>query len=178
VNDVGEPLLYAATDPLTALYEIHAEPGDLVAMSFFRTTRRILALDMAEDITVKNLGKGDQRKLAMIMRFLIGTFSQKVPSNEPFRYIAPDLVAKEIFNPYSDIYACWCYKSVADPRDLPSSRNLALRASTAKILIDYKFTHIVRINPDRGPVGEHEVVTLLQRAPSIDELISVPSAVG
>lgn len=178
VNDVGEPLLYTASDPLTALYEIHAEPGDLVAMSLFRSTRRIIAVDMAEDITVRNLGRGDQRKLAMIMKFLIGIFSQKVPSSEPFRSIAPDLVAKEIFNPYPDIYAGWCYRSVADPRGLPLSKNLALRASTARGLIDYKFTQVVRINSDLGPVGEHKVVTLLEKSTSSDKLTFVSSAVG
>lgn len=177
VNDIHEPLLYTAFDPLTALYEIRAEPGDLVALSFFRTTRRSFVIDIAEDITVENLGKGDRRKLEMIMKFLITVFSQKVPSNESFRYMAPDLVAKEIFNPYPEIYVGWLYKSLADPRNLPISRNVALRGSTAADLVDYKYTQIARINPDRGVEGEPEPITALQREdPSSDKLVPVPSA--
>lgn len=178
VNDAGEPLLYTALDPLTALYEVHAEPGDLVAMSLFRTARRVLAVDMAEDVTVKGLGRGDQRKLAMIMKFLIGIFSQKIPSGESFRYIAPDLIAKEMFNPYPDIYAGWWYKSVADPRVLPLSKNLALRSSPAKNLIEYKFSQLVRIDPKVGPAGKHEIVSLLQKEASTSRLIPVSSAIG
>lgn len=162
VNDLGEPLLYTASNPLTAAFEVHAQPNDLIAMSHFRTTRRVLAVDMASDITVAGLRMVEQRKLGLIMQFLESVFSQRVPPSASYRYIAPDLVAKEIFNPFPDLYTGWCYRSVADTRGVSWAKNLALKGSMAPDFVQYMNTQVVRVDPAEGLLGRHQVLSLLQ----------------
>lgn len=175
LNDVGEPLLYTASNALTAVHEIHAGPGDLVALSVFKSSRRIMAVDMSSEAKLMELRKGDRRKLEIIMKFLVGMFSQKIPTSDPSRYITPDLIAKELFSPYPDIYSGWWYKSVADPRDSVEVSNLALRGSTAADLVDYQFTHIIDVKALTESGAGNKLVAELRQAPGSDRLERVPS---
>ncbi|WP_461171153.1 RES family NAD+ phosphorylase [Arthrobacter sp. Z1-15] len=170
LNDVGEPLLYTAVHPLTAVHEIHAGQGDLIALSEFKSSKRIMAVDMSSEATVQGLRKGDRRKLAIIMKFLVGNFSQKIPSGAPSRYMAPDLIAKELFNPYPDIYSGWWYKSIADPRNGAGQYNLALRASAAEDLVEYQQTQIIDVQALNESGDGAKVLATLKQIPGSDRL--------
>ncbi|MHA7275731.1 RES domain-containing protein [Arthrobacter sp. Hz1] len=173
VNDAGEPLLYTALDPLTAGLEIHAKPGDLIAMSLFRSSHRILAIDMTTEARIPGLRKGNRRKLQVIMQFLGELFSQKVPTSDPARYITPDLVAKEFFNPDPTLFHGWWYTSVADSRNIVTSKNLSIRGDVAETLVDYKHTQVVRVDEVTGVSGENKTVAVLKKDLTSDRLISV-----
>lgn len=174
LNDVGEPLLYTAINPLTAVYEIHAGQGDLIALSEFKSSRRIMAVDMSTEATIKNLRKGDRRKLEMIMKFLVGNFSQRIPLDAPVRYMAPDLIAKELFNPYPEIYSGWWYKSIADQRSGTDQYNLALRGSVAENLVEYQQTQIIEVEALHESGEGATVVAELRQVPGSDRLERVP----
>ncbi|WP_363321887.1 hypothetical protein [Arthrobacter burdickii] len=157
---------------MTAAFEIQAQPGNLVAMTQFRTASRVLALDLAADITVKGLTMAEQKKLSMIMSFLEGIFSQANPTNNGSRYIAPDLIAKEIFNPFPDLFTGWRYKAIADTRGLPWTVNLALKSVPAKDLLEHVRTDIVEIDPNDGINGRHRIIVSLILAPNRVDLVS------
>ncbi|BBE21328.1 hypothetical protein MN0502_02110 [Arthrobacter sp. MN05-02] len=177
VNDVGEPLLYTALDPLTAGLEIHAEAGDLVALSLFRSRRRILAIDMTTQATISGLRKSSRRKLQTIMQFMNDLFSQEIPSSASGRYITPDLVAKEFFNPDPTLFSGWWYRSVADPREIVTAKNLSIRGDVARTLVEYKHTQVARVGAG-GIGGENQAVAVLVKDSRSTKLIFVPSAEG
>jgi Flp pilus assembly protein TadD len=149
LNDVGEPLLYASANGATALYEVRAEPGDLVAVTRFKVATPFLSMHLSARIEEPELSFLSQRKLRLITRFVEEVFAQEIPADESHRYIAPDLLAKEFLNMPSKLDG-WTYRSVADPRvENLSAINTCIRGERAKYLIEYVGTDIVEISsPD------------------------------
>jgi Flp pilus assembly protein TadD/RES domain-containing protein len=169
LNDSGEPLLYTAVNGATALYEVRAKPGDMVALTRFRVTRQFQSMWLAGAIDEPGLSLASQRKLSPIMRFIEGVFTQEVRSDESHRYIAPDLLAKEFFNVPTKIDA-WTYRSVADPADDLGAVNTCIRGERAKELLEYVGTDILdirstdmrRVQPRLGSLGpSHKTDRLL-----------------
>lgn len=144
LNDAAEPLLYTAVNGATALYEVRAKPGDLVALTRFRVTHEFKSMWLAGAIEEPGLSLASQRKLNLITRFIEAVFTQEVHPDESHRYIAPDLLAKEFFNMPTKIDA-WTYRSVADPADGLGAINTCVRGERAKELLEYVGTHILNI---------------------------------
>ncbi|MFJ6028718.1 tetratricopeptide repeat protein [Pseudarthrobacter sp. NPDC092424] len=155
LNDVGEPLLYTAANGATALYEVKAKPGDIVAVSRFRVAHPFRSMQLSARIDEPDISFLSQRKLALIIRFVEEVFNQKIESDESHRYIAPDLLVKEFLNMPTELDG-WTYRSVADPRaNQPFALNTCIRGERAKTLLRYSGTDIVEISsPDmfRGHV--------------------------
>lgn len=144
LNDVGEPLLYTAVNGATALYEVRATPGDLVALTRFRVTKEFQTIWLAPDIKEPGLPLGSQTKLRFITQFVEGIFTQQIATDDSHRYIAPDLLAKEYFNLPTQMDA-WTYRSVADPGNSPEAVNTCIRGEKAKELLRYVGTDILEI---------------------------------
>ncbi|MFJ6283555.1 tetratricopeptide repeat protein [Pseudarthrobacter oxydans] len=146
LNDVGEPLLYASANGATALYEVRAEPGDLVAVTRFRVATPFLSMALSARLEEPELSFLSQRKLRLITRFIEEVFTQDIPADESHRYIAPDLLAKEFLNMPSKLDG-WTYRSVADPRgENLWAVNTCIRGECAKSLLEYEGTDIIEVS--------------------------------
>lgn len=153
LNNIGEPLLYTATNGATALFEVRAKPGDLVAVSRFRVVKPFLSMALSARIDEPELSFLSQRKLGLITRFIEDVFTQEIGSDESHRYMAPDLLAKEFLNFHTKLDG-WTYRSVADPREeVLSAVNTCIRGERAKDLLAYTGTDIIEVTTLRmeGP---------------------------
>lgn len=172
LNDVGEPLLYTAANPVTALHEVRAKPGDLVAVTHFRVVNAFLAINLSASIDEPSFSFLSQRKLGIMTQFVEDVFTQEIPSDETHRYIAPDLLAKEYFNMPTKLDG-WIYRSVADPRiEIFSAVNTCIRGERARNLLRYVKTDIVEI-ASFDLIGPHRRLRSLGPGEGTNELLPV-----
>lgn len=159
-NDAGESLFYASRNGATALHEVRAKPGDIIAVSQFRVTQTFSTMDLSVRIEEPTLSFLSQRKLKLLLNFIEGVFTQEIPSEASHRYIAPDLLAKEIFGIQGNNEG-WTYRSVADKnRENISAVNVCIRGESARSLVKYVGTDIVHIEAKNLYLNHPRLVAL------------------
>lgn len=144
-NDVGESLFYASRNGATALHEVRAKAGEIIAISQFKVKHSFSTMDLSVRIEEPALSFLSQRKLKLLLQFIEGIFTQEIPAEASHRYMAPDILAKEIFNIQAGNEG-WTYRSVADKnRENIDAVNVCIRGERARDLVKYVGTDIIHI---------------------------------
>jgi len=134
LNAQSEPLLYTAGAQSTAFYESRIKPGDLFAMSKFRTRSRFPVTRIGDPDKIVGLTVIEQEKLSVMLQFIEDVFTQKAGPEESHIYRAPERLAKIYFDYPPELARGWIYRSIADPSGF--GRNLCLRPADGHELLE------------------------------------------
>lgn len=173
LNTAGESLLYTAVGvPRTAAFEVRAKAGDLVAMTEYKVTSQFNALRIGDEFLPDGLSLKGRHKLGIIMKFLEDIFTQRSIPEETHKYIAPELVTKDLWDLPASEFQAWSYTSLADPSG--TGWNLCFRPALAQNLLAYVKTDIVKIVADPADGDDtfkHEVIKTLAKDPASGQLV-------
>lgn len=157
LNVAEESLLYtAASIPLTAAVESRARPGELVAMTRFHVIKPFNVVHIGGVPPWVSLNVKRTRKLKEIMDFVESVFQQKYDASDEARYVATEIVAKEMYGLDPVQFPAWGYQSVL--ADNPLAYNVCLRPDVARSLLQHVWTDIIRVGPfAKSLEGQHRI---------------------
>jgi hypothetical protein len=157
LNVANESLLYtAASIPLTAAVEARVRPGELVAMTRFNVIQPFNLVHIGGVPSWVSLNVKRTRKLKVIMDFVESIFQQKYDASDEARYVATEIVAKEMYGLDPVQFPAWGYQSVR--ANNPLAYNVCLRPDVARSLLQHVWTDIIRVGPfAKSLEGQHRI---------------------
>ncbi len=126
LNREGEPVLYLADSPLTAIKETHLQVSDLFYLMVYRPFKsfRVSHLGLWEDID--GFTTDENLKLKLFNDFFITEFTRDVGAGTEYLYRSSELIGKEHLHHPLDVG--WVYPSVSNKR----SQNICFKPNIAK----------------------------------------------
>ncbi|SDW32494.1 RES domain-containing protein [Arthrobacter sp. cf158] len=159
LNMPGEPMLYTAWDPATACFEVGVSGPTLLAMSHFVVYQDFKSTEIGVLEVPDNLSLKAQKKLAVILELLHDVFMKPYSDNDPDKYVATEVLVKDLYDLPPDMCQAWSYKSVADPS--PHALNLCFRPDAGREVLRLARTDIVEVDPSpEGHIAGFNFTTL------------------